>query len=164
MFRKIVIFLVVLNFCSTQNCTFQLSKITANWNLENSGSSLKINFTNSYLENDHWTAVAFGKSMQDLSVIIFENNNYQISVRTGITTGYGPPTLDANSQVTQSQISYSGFVLNAVVSIPTQKFNGFDLTDCQTWNFVESGPIRNGRIARHTYAPTSVDNVCPKTC
>ncbi|CAI5448524.1 unnamed protein product [Caenorhabditis angaria] len=161
MLAKLFILLISINSAFSATCSFSRSNIVASWKYTN--NAIQISFTNRNIQNNQWTAIAFGQSMQNLSVIIFQVMNNQVTVRTGVTTGYGPPTLDSSLKASPQYVNLSGTTLNAVVNVP-MSFNGMQLSSCQTWNFVESGPIQNGAIGHHTSSPFSVNNVCPTQC
>ncbi|PIC32865.1 hypothetical protein B9Z55_013048 [Caenorhabditis nigoni] len=99
----------------------------------------------------------------NLNVIVFMVQNGQVTTRTGRTTGYGPPVFDNQNNINVSMANHSGSTLNALVSVPLN-FNGMNVQNCQTWNFVQSGPINNGQMGVHTSRPDQVNNVCASQC
>lgn len=118
----------------------------------------------------------------NLNVIVFIVQNSQVTVRTGRTSGYGPPSFDNQSSVSVQMANHSGSTLNALVNVPLN-FNGMNIQNCQTWNvssnikkiisyliqsmifqFVQSGPINNGNMGVHTSRPDQVNNVCASQC
>uniref|UniRef100_A0A8R1IGF7 DOMON domain-containing protein n=1 Tax=Caenorhabditis japonica TaxID=281687 RepID=A0A8R1IGF7_CAEJA len=89
--------------------------------------------------------------------------NGQFEVRTGKTTGYMAPIFDNQSNVNVQMARLSGTILNAMITVPLS-FNGMNLQNCQTWNFVETGQLVNGQLAPHSSTPFQVNNVCASQC
>ncbi|CAL2039696.1 hypothetical protein CAEBREN_16545 [Caenorhabditis brenneri] len=162
MFLQIsILLLAIFGAASSKTCKFEKSAVKATWKIENNG--LQIVYQNNRINNNQWTAIGFGPGMSNQNVIIFMVQNNQVMIRTGRTTGYGPPTYDNQSNVMSQMVNYSGSTLNAVITVPLN-FNGMNIQNCQTWNFVQSGPINNGNMGVHTSRPDQVNNVCASQC
>ncbi|CAI2353113.1 unnamed protein product [Caenorhabditis sp. 36 PRJEB53466] len=159
------LFLLLLLSCvcsvSSATCSFSKDNVKSNWKVVN--GALQINFENIGISNEQWTGVAFGSEMSSLSVILLLVENNQVSIRTGRTTGYSPPALDAQSVASLQTANLSGRTLNALITVPLT-FNGVDLQSCQTWNFVQAGTIVGGGIGQHTSRPDQVNDVCAAQC
>ncbi|CAP38424.1 Protein CBG21752 [Caenorhabditis briggsae] len=156
-----ILILATIGVVASQTCNFQKSAVKANWKIVN--GALQIQYQNNRITNNQWTAVGFGPGMSNLNVIVFMVQNGQITTRTGRTTGYGPPVFDNQNNINVSMANHSGSTLNALVSVPLN-FNGMNVQNCQTWNFVQSGPINNGQMGVHTSRPDQVNNVCASQC
>uniref|UniRef100_A0A1I7TQV5 DOMON domain-containing protein n=1 Tax=Caenorhabditis tropicalis TaxID=1561998 RepID=A0A1I7TQV5_9PELO len=151
-----ILFLALIGAASSQNnCKFSKNAVKATWKIEN--GALQIVYSNNRINNNQWTAIGFGPGMSNMNVIVFMVQNNQVTIRTGRTSGYGPPQFDNQSNVMSQMVNHSGSTLNALVSVPLN-FNGMNVQNCQTWNFVQSGPINNGAMGIHTSRPDQVNN------
>ncbi|CAI5449367.1 unnamed protein product [Caenorhabditis angaria] len=133
----------------------------ASWKTVN--NEIDIQFTNKQLQNNQWTAIVFGDSTSQLSMVVFENINNSVNVQTGTTNGMGNKTIDSTNQATVQFANISGNVMNSVVTLPSS-FNGVDLTQCHSWRFVQAGSILNGQMGKRLTNPLTVSNVCPSKC
>ncbi|CAA21756.1 DOMON domain-containing protein [Caenorhabditis elegans] len=159
--QTIILLLISIGTVASQTCKFSKSAVKANWKIQN--GALQIQYQNNRITNNQWTAIGFGPGMSNLNVIVFIVQNSQVTVRTGRTSGYGPPSFDNQSSVSVQMANHSGSTLNALVNVPLN-FNGMNIQNCQTWNFVQSGPINNGNMGVHTSRPDQVNNVCASQC
>ncbi|CAO4373120.1 unnamed protein product [Caenorhabditis nigoni] len=157
----LILVLATIGVVASQACIFQKSAVLATRRIEN--GALQIIYQNNRIKNNHWTAIGFGPGMSNLNVIVFMIQNGEISIRTGRTTGYGPPVFDNQSDLNVLAATHSGSILNAIVSV-SLNFNGMNFQNCQTWNFVQSGPIKKGQMGVHTSRPDQFNNVCALNC
>uniref|UniRef100_A0A8R1DKM0 DOMON domain-containing protein n=1 Tax=Caenorhabditis japonica TaxID=281687 RepID=A0A8R1DKM0_CAEJA len=161
MFSQFLLIALSIGLGSTSTCNFSNGGVRANWKIVN--RSLQIHYTNARISNNQWTAIGFGPGMQNLNVIVFLVQNGRVQVRTGKTNGYRAPTFDNRSSVNVHSSNISGTTLNVLITVPLN-FNGMNLLNCQTWNFVQTGQLMNGQLSRHTTTPFRVNNVCASQC
>ncbi|CAB3405833.1 unnamed protein product [Caenorhabditis bovis] len=159
--RNFLGFIAFCAFCSAQNCDYSSNDQQVTWRIQN--GSMLITYQKLNARNNEWSAIAWGERMQNLKVLVFEVNNNRVSVKTGSTSGYGPPQLDNQLRGTVQNVQYTGNTLKAVVNVPLN-INDINLQACQTWNFISSGPLNNGQIGYHTSPPVQIQNVCPEHC
>ncbi|CAI2350602.1 unnamed protein product [Caenorhabditis sp. 36 PRJEB53466] len=154
--------LATVGFASSATCNYSKSAVKASWKIVDNGA-LQIQYQNTKISNNQWTAIGFGPGMQSQSVIVIMVQNGQITVRTGRTTGFAAPAFDSQTSVSVQTANLSGTTINVLITVPLS-FNGMNLQDCQTWNFVQTGPITNGQMGAHTSVPDQVNNVCASQC
>ncbi|CAP29808.2 Protein CBG10380 [Caenorhabditis briggsae] len=157
---SLLIFTISLANCQT--CSFSKSAVNASWTVAQNGT-LQISYQNNGISNNQWTAIGFGPDMYNQQVIVLMVQNNQVSIRTGSTSGHAPPTFSSQNSANLQNVNYSGTTINATTSVPLN-FNGVNLGGCQTWNFVQTGPLSNGQMEPHTSRPNQVNNVCASQC
>lgn len=82
------------------------------------GNNLLINFQNSQINNQQWTAIAWGDDMsivykypqdsENLEVVVFCVMNGQATMASGYTNTDGPPVLDQSLVVQGGNVAYNG--------------------------------------------------------
>ncbi|CAJ0575291.1 unnamed protein product, partial [Mesorhabditis spiculigera] len=164
MMLRVLLALAFVGFASAQ-CSFSGNGIMANWTASN--GQVNINFQNSKIANNQWTAMAFGTTMDNLEIIIFKVQNGKPSVVTGHTSQFGPPTtIDKSANVAMSNLSYRNGMLSGSVTRPVtlNSPRSSNLNGCTQWNFVgSSGMNPDGSVQKHQTMPSPM-NVCTNQC
>ncbi|CAI4222445.1 unnamed protein product [Auanema sp. JU1783] len=161
MFRIILTSLFVASVAG--QCSFENQDMSARWQVVN--NELTVQFINKNIGNNQWTAIAFGENMSNLEVVLFAIQNNKASIRTGYTSGYGPPTFDNSVSVVPERVMFNSNQLSTRFTRPlgVSGPRGSNLTQCMTWNFISNGSYEDGDVGYHRSSPIGVE-VCPRKC